>query len=73
MKHFLIGLVSDAKGRSDEMALLSIIGVLVFIGLEVFSVVWRHQPFEPDGFGMGLGSAIGAAAVGMGLKSHFGE
>ncbi|MCF3945322.1 hypothetical protein AiwAL_04605 [Acidiphilium sp. AL] len=73
MKPFLLSLVSDSKGRSDEMAMLSILGVLTFIGLEAFSVILRHQPFEPDRFGMGLGSAIGAAAIGMGLKSRLGE
>ncbi|MGC9269012.1 hypothetical protein [Acidiphilium sp.] len=72
MKRFFFELVSDANGRSDEMAVLSIIGVLTFIGLELFTVLVRHQQFEPERFGMGLGSAIAAGAIGMGLSSRFG-
>ena len=73
MKWFLLSLVTDSRGRSDEMAILSILGVVTFIGLEVFSVVVGHHVFEPDRFGIGLGSAIAAASIGMGLKSRFGE
>lgn len=73
MKRFLFDLVADAEGRSDEMALLSILGVLAYIGLGIFAVVVRHQPFSPEQFGMGLGSAIAAGAVGMGLKRRLGD
>lgn len=72
MKKFLFELVSDAQGRSDEMALLSICGVVSYIGLEIFSVVVRHQPFQPEGFGMGLSSAIAAGAFGLGLGNRLG-
>ena len=72
MKSFLIGFVSDVQGRSDEMALLAILGVLTFLSLQIFVVVARHQNFEPESFGVGFGAAIGAAATGMGLKSRFG-
>ena len=72
MKKFLVGLVSDVQGRSDEMALLAILGVLTFLGLQIFAVVVRQQHFEPEAFGLGFGAAIGAAATGMGLKSHLG-
>lgn len=73
MKEFFLGLISDGDGRSDEMAVLSIIGVATFIGLEIFSVVLRRQPFIPDQFGLGFGSVIGTAALGMGLKSRLGK
>lgn len=73
MNSFIWNLVSDADGKADEMALLSIFGVLTFIGLELFVVIVRHQMFQPDRFGLGLGSAIAAASIGMGLKSRFGE
>lgn len=43
MKAFLLGLVSDVQGRSDEMALLAILGMLTFLGLQIFVVVIRHQ------------------------------
>jgi hypothetical protein len=72
MKRILFEMITDANGRADELALLSIMGVLSFIGLELFSVLVRHQGFEPERFGMGLGSAIAAGAIGMGLNSRFG-
>ncbi len=72
MRRILFEMISDANGRADELALLSIVGVLSFIGLELFSVLIRHQSFEPEQFGMGLGSAIAAGAIGMGLSSRFG-
>lgn len=73
MRRFLFELVSDAEGRSDELALLSICGVLTYIGLELFAVVVRHQLFHPEGFGMGLGSAIAAGAFGMGVRRRLGD
>jgi hypothetical protein len=72
MKKFLCELVSDSNGRSDELAVLSILGVVSFIGLEVFTVLVRHQQFDPERFGMGLGSAIAAGAIGMGLANRYG-
>lgn len=71
MRRFLKELLTDAQGRADEMALLTILGLVSFIGLEIFAVVVRHQRFDAGGYGMGLGSAIGAATIGMGLKSRF--
>ncbi|HQT59834.1 MAG TPA: hypothetical protein PLV07_02385 [Acidiphilium sp.] len=70
MRRFLLEIVSDAAGRSDGMALLSVLGVLSYIFLGVFAVVVRGQRFEPDAYGMGLGSAIAAGAFGMGLKAR---
>lgn len=62
-------LIADPENRhSDEMALLSILGVLTYIGLAVYAVVVKGQAFDWQGYGMGLGAAIGAAAAGMGLK-----
>ncbi len=62
--------MTDSDGRhADEMALLAVLGVLTFLGLAVYAVVWKGQVFDPQGFGAGLGLAIGAAAAGMGLKA----
>lgn len=72
MKRFINELLTDAGGRSDELALLAILGVLTFIGLEIFAVIVRHQPFAPEQFGVGLGSALAAASVGMGFKTRCG-
>lgn len=60
----------DGK-RADEMAGLAILGVLTFLGLEIYSVAWQGRAFDPAGFGQGLGLALAAAAIGMGLKAKW--
>jgi hypothetical protein len=65
-------LFAGADGKADEMSALCIAGVLSFIALGVYAVVWNHQAFDPMGYGTGLGAAIGAAAAGMGVKAKFG-
>ena len=66
-------LFTDPEQRhSDEMAVLSILGVLGYIALSVYSVVAQGHQFDPQAYGIGLGAAIGAAAAGMGLKAKLG-
>jgi hypothetical protein len=64
--------ITDPAGKADELAACCILGVLSFIGLAIYAVVFNHQPFAPLDYGTGLGSAIGGAAAGMGLKAKFG-
>ena len=69
--NWLSGLFADPNSRhADEMACLCVLGVLTFLGLAVFAVVVKGQAFDPQSYGIGLGSAIGAAAAGMGLKAR---
>lgn len=72
MRRLISELLTDSEGRSDELALLAILGVLTFIGLEIFAVIVRQQEFRPEQFGLGLGSALAAASVGMGIKTRCG-
>jgi len=67
---FLRQLFQGKGGTADEMAVLAVLGVLVFLGLATYSVVWKGQQFDPQAFGIGLGAAIGAAATGMGFKAR---
>lgn len=67
---FLKQLFQGKDGTADEMAVLCVLGVLTFLGLAVYAVVWKSQPFDPQAFGIGLGATIGAAATGMGLKAR---
>lgn len=62
-------LFCDKDGYADEMAFLSVAGVAVFLGLEIYSVL-HGAVFDPQAFGIGLGSVIGAAAAGIGFKSR---
>jgi hypothetical protein len=67
---FLADLFTDsARRHADEMALCAVAGVATFLGLAIYSVVFKGQPFDPQAYGTGLGLAIGAAAAGMGLKA----
>ena len=69
----LNGLLQDPEQRhADEMALLSILGVLAYVGLSAWSVMYQGHQFDPQSYGIGLGAAIGAAAAGMGLKAKLG-
>lgn len=71
MKAWLAALLTDANNRADEMAVLTILGVLTFLGLSIYSVVVRGQTFDPSSYGTGLASALGAASIGMGLKARW--
>lgn len=66
---FLRQLFQGKNGTADEMAVLAVLGVLTYLGLSIFAVVCNHQSFDAQAFGIGLGAAIGAAAVGMGFKA----
>ncbi len=70
MNQFVVRLLSDERGNPDEQALISIAGAAVFLGLEVFSVVVRGEPFDPLSFGAGIGTLLGATSAGFGLRAH---
>jgi hypothetical protein len=71
MKPFLAALLSDGNGQADEQALIAICGALVFFGLEIYSVVWHGQNFDPFGFGAGIGALLGATSAGFGLRARW--
>lgn len=66
---FIKQLFTDAAGQADEMATLSVIAVLSYLGTGSWSVLVNHQAFDAQAWGMGLGALIGAAAAGMGYKA----
>jgi hypothetical protein len=70
MKRFALALLSDGMGGTDEQALISIGGALVFFSMQIYAVVVRGQAFDPLAFGTGFGTLLGATAAGFGLRSH---
>lgn len=50
----------------DLVRINALLGMLVYLGLQIYSVVWQKQPFQPHEFGIGLGAVI--ASVGIALK-----
>jgi hypothetical protein len=70
MIHWLKRLFTDKDGDADEMALLTVCAVFVYLGLETYSVLYvKEFRFDPQSFGIGLAALIGAAAAGIGYKS----
>lgn len=71
MRVFVRRLV-DVQDRAIEMHLVcALLGVLTFLGLSIYVVVVKAQPFDPAAFGQGLGLVFlgtGAAALGQGLQ-----
>ncbi len=70
MKQILGQLIGDGRGGADEQALISLIGAVVFFGLQIYAVVVRGQAFDPMTFGTGFGTVLGATAAGFGLRAH---
>ncbi|HQT63929.1 MAG: hypothetical protein B7Z75_03900 [Acidocella sp. 20-57-95] len=71
MMRFLQQLLDDGRGNTDEQALISLLGGAVFLGLEIYSVAWRGQNFDPFGFGAGIGALLGATSAGFGLRARW--
>ena len=72
MKKWLADLFGDESSRADEMALLTVLSVLSFLALSFVAYVVHRQTWAPVDFGVGLGSVLGTAAVGMGIKKRLG-
>jgi hypothetical protein len=62
----------DSGDRSVEAHIvLAAVGVLAFVGLAAYGVMWLGQHFDPAAYGQGLGLAFagsGAAAWGQGAQ-----
>ena len=71
MKTYFSDLFTDHQGRSDEQALISMAGAVVFFGLQIYAVVVRGENFDPLGFGAGVGTLLGAASAGFGLRARW--
>ncbi|OYV35521.1 MAG: hypothetical protein B7Z80_18100 [Rhodospirillales bacterium 20-64-7] len=65
----LLELIEGSDGKLDEQPLLSIIGVLTFLGLCVHGQL-THTPFDAQGFGIGFGAVMGATLAGLGFRGR---
>jgi hypothetical protein len=41
--------------------------VLTYLGLAIYSVVWKAQHFDPQSFGIGAGAVVGALGAALRL------
>ena len=67
---------TTADGESFDIGrVLWAQGVVVFLGLAIYSVVSQGHPFDMQAFGIGLGAtlAAGGAALGFKAKTEPGE
>lgn len=46
-----------------------LVGLIVFLGLEIFVVVWKNVPFDMQAFGIAFGAMIAAIGAGIGFKA----
>ena len=62
----LKNMLADATGTYEIAKASGALVVLTYIGLSVYAVVVKAQPFDPQSFGIGAGAVI--AAMGAALK-----
>ncbi len=62
-------LIEDAHGKLDEQAVLSIILGLGLLFLQVFTVIFRKQPFDVVAFGEAAAMFTLGSPAGLGLRS----
>lgn len=71
MKKLCRELIVGPKDNAEGLTLMTWLGMLTYLGLAIWAVVGKGQPFDPQAYGIGFGAALGAAAAGLGLKSRF--
>lgn len=86
VKAWLADLLAGPDAKADEMAVIAVLiglcfvfALLALVGLEVFYVVVRAGPWEPERFANAAatlfgtaGAVIGAMGCAMGLKAKLG-
>jgi hypothetical protein len=71
MKNFLMKMIDSGNREVEAHLVLLCLGVLTFIGLSIYHVVFLQRAFDPSPYGQGLGCLLaggGAAAWGQGLQ-----
>lgn len=68
MKRLFRALLFGPKNNADTMVLMSVLGVLTFLGLSIYHTLAKGD-FDAQSFGIGLGSVLGAASIGLGTKT----
>ena len=69
MKDIIKQLLTGKDNQThDFVRWLGVLAVLVALGLTVYVVVWRSQPFDLQQFGVGMGSVFAALGAALKLK-----
>lgn len=54
----------------DLYRYLAVLAVAVGLGLSVYVVGWKNQPFDMQTFGVGVGALFAGVGVALGLKKE---
>lgn len=46
------------------------LGMLVFLGLQTYAVIWLDQAFDPVAFGAGFGALLFGSGIGVGVRGR---
>lgn len=65
LKHLLTGQDNETHDLAHWIAVISF---LVAIGLAVYSVIWKGQPFDLQAYGLGMGALMVAFGGALKLK-----
>jgi hypothetical protein len=69
MSKFFNDILTGKDGESYDVGrVLWVIGVLVFLGLSIFTVI-QGQAWHPLDFGTGLGGILAGGGISIGVKS----
>jgi len=69
MNKFLKDCLTEIDGESYDVArILFIAGVVCFLGLACFHVIFLRHDFDAIGYGTGLGGLLGGGGAGIGLR-----
>lgn len=52
----------------DVLRWVGLSGSLAALGLQIYVVAWKGQPFDVQAFGIGLGALVAAVGAALGMK-----
>jgi len=69
MSKILVQLLTGKDGQThDVFRWLVLVNCLTAVGLEIYSVAYKGQPFDMQAFGIGIGAVFTGAGAGLKLK-----
>ena len=70
MKEWLRKLLSGPDNVTPDIArVLALLGVVTYLGLSTWHAIKDHT-FDPEAYGIGLGTVLTAAGAFIGIKGH---
>ena len=71
MMQFIRQLLTESDNATGDLArVMAALSGMTFLGLSIWAYGWRGQPFDPQAFGIGLGSMLAAFGAAVMLKDR---